>query len=455
MAFIQNNQNDEEKDKEGAPGQQPGGTSGILSSSATPTNSTPNKTQSFATLQKYLTANKPQAEAFAGQIANNATGTAEAARSGINQFANSAIPTIQSKSITPDAGLINSVLSNPLSATQEQKNAFTKQRTGSYEGPTDLSGFEGYNAANEKLAKATETRNLLDTEGGRKQLVANEQQNKGAGITALNQALVSAVPTARQDLENAKGNFSGLQDLFQGASGNVTNAVAQAKQQAQEANALATGKGNEAVSKFKTGLDTRLTDARAKEMQDADLQAKLLNAGNYVGPGQVALDPTHAGNLVPDGQLNAALTDMGLTKDEFMQLMALRSKAQTGYGQGSSTPNPYAIPGVNIDLRNFFTKTPSDVMTLPNVATPEDYQTAQALAQLTGNDTSLPGQPQPGFNSSAFNKQAAFDRLNPISDAITAAAKKYLEDQAKTNPPPPLPPPPTGGYTGGGYSHSF
>lgn len=357
MAFIEDNSNQFEEEDEKKKNQlitpqstiiDSGLGSGGITSAGAPVS------QPFATLQKYLSPNQPQAEQFASKVAGEVKSVADTARQDISEFGNKVTSDIAANKLESDTNLVDTVLGDPLKATQEQKDAFERQRTGTYSGPTDTTTLPDYSKASTSLSKANETRELLDTEGGRKQLVADQQKNKSAGITGLNQALVSSIPTARQELENTKGEFADLNDLMGGVAQDAATKIVAAQQKAQEANQYAGSKLSEKILQFNESLKNKTAEARST------LTAVAQSATEKLANGQ----PLTAEEMKV---LNVSSADID-------QIRKQQSTLKQDYGQDFEI-SPYA------------TMQSADTVIQPsNLAGAEDYELEAALEQLLGEE---------------------------------------------------------------------
>ncbi len=358
MAFIQNNQNEEE-DKNlqgGAPGQS-GDSEGLLSSSSSissPKN-TPNKSQSFATLQSYLKPNQPQGEALAGQIASKTAAVGDEAKNQVEQAAGTVGGLVQQNTPNYDASLISNAVANPTEFVKDPNNieAFTKQRTAAYNGPSAWDQTTEAQSATAKVGAANEKAKLLDSESGRKQLLADVQENKGAGITSLNQALLSTNPNATNVLQGAKSSFSGLEDLLKGKATDVNAKIAAANDAANKARTDVSTKLGSKVNEFGTDLTGRINSSRE----------------NLASTAQSAMAKLQNGEPLTPQELTALNTDQA-TIDEIRRQQGI---LKSNYGQ-------------NFEVSPYATSQSADAIDPSAFASTNDYDTEKALEQLTGED---------------------------------------------------------------------
>lgn len=357
MAFIQSNQNEEDEDQQLQPGQSSGG-DGVLTPSAgasSPTNS-PSKPQGFATLQSYLKVNKPQGEQLASQVASDTAKVGDEARASIQSAADTIGGKVSQNTYKPD--VINEAISNPSAFAKDpmKLQEFKTQKNAQYQGPNSFEeNAEAQNAA-AQVQNAQQKSQLLDTESGRKTLLDDVQKNKAAGITALNQSLLSTNPNAAATLQGAKASFAGLQDML-GAKGTEINTnIANSKQAADAARADATSKIDAKIAEFGQGLQTRTTDVRAQlDALSQSATAKLAN-----------------GQPLTNDELKALNTTQEIMGEIRKQQDILKR-----------------FYGTNFDIPSYATQQPGGMAITPeNLATTADYDTENALEMLS--ESNLP-----------------------------------------------------------------
>lgn len=355
MAFIQNNQNDEEEDKAAQPGQSSGDSSGIISAGQAPSaKGSPNKPQSFATLQSYLKPNAPQGEALAGQIAQKTSAVGDEARTSVTNAANTVGAKVSQNTYKPE--VIDNALSNPTEFVKNPANVseFTKQRTAQYQGPNSFEENPEAIEAQNKVRQAVDKSKLLDSESGQKQLLSDVQENKAQGVTALNQALLSTNPNASATLQGAKASFSGLEDMLTNKGGEINTNIQASKQAADKARTEATAKIDAKINEFAAGLQQKTTDARAT--MDALAQSATAKLQN--------------GQDLTSDELKALNTSKEIMAEIRKQQDILRRYYGTDFQVGS-----------------YATAQKGDTAIQPgNLATGADYDYEKALEVLGGNE---------------------------------------------------------------------
>jgi len=269
---------------------------------------------SFASLDKYLSANQGQAEPLAGKLTagigqqyNTLAGQNTATLNDIgSQVAAGGIPGNANDVLAQEAA-------NPVSFASNQSNipSFQKLLGATYSGPTSAESTPGFTNQQNAINTAINTgQQATKTEAGRENLLVQNEATPTTGVTALNSAILSQSPTALGSVEKAYDPFSnlltglnaGAQDINKNIAktqGNVASTSAAAnKQIADQVNAL-----NANVNSEFAGLQGKYSaanDAAAKLA--SGLQSGTLPTGLGVDPG---LQAFLAGNVAPWMAANA------------------------------------------------------------------------------------------------------------------------------------------------------
>ena len=357
MAFIPN-QNEEDEDQSQQPAQSGDSSGGLITAGSTGSvaKGTPNKPQSFATLQNYLKPNQVQGEALATKIATDTAKVGDDAKTSVQSAADTIGSKIPQNTYKPE--VINEALSNPTGFVQDpaKLQEFKAQKNSLYQGPGSFEENAEAQDAAAKVQKAEQKAQLLDTESGRKTLLNDVQQNKASGITALNQALLSTNPNAAATLQGAKTSFAGLQDLLTNKGTEINANIATSKQAADAARTDANSRIEAKIAEFGQGLQTRTTDARAQ------LEALAQSATAKLADGQP------------------------LTQDE-LKALNTTEEIMTEIRRQQDILKKYY--GTNFDLPAYATKqAAANVVQPENLATAEDYDTEKALEMLSESELS-------------------------------------------------------------------
>lgn len=379
---------------------------------------------SFASLDKYLTANQSQAAPLAGQLStginkqyNDLDTANNTAISNLNtQVANAPGYTASN----PD--VLAKEAADPVSFAGDQGNVknFQNLLTNSYGGPLSAEGTSEYtnqqNAINSAIAAGN---NATTTEAGRKNLLSQNEAAPTAGVTSLNSAILSQDPNALKSIETAYQPFNNLLgNLNTGAAGvnaNISKEQTDATTSAKAANdAIASQIGS-----FNTGVTNNLTAAQ-KNLADQNAQVKT-----DIGAGTIS--PTD-------------LASLGITQDQWNSLSAAQKAAATSQVVSSNQNQFQANTGTtNIDLTNFLTQNdPNSLLTAANIATAGDYAKSQAFQTLlNGLNLSVPSTiinpstaTQAGTaptNLNNFDYQTALNTAQQATTQEQAAAQAYVD----------------------------
>lgn len=446
MAFVSNDQSPEEEEKTNQPngGQGPisptgggGGAVHLAPSSSVPTvggGGTAGATGaasgpasaggSFASLDKYLSANQGQAAPIAGQL----TSSIGKQYNDLDTANNAAISNINSQvtnapgytASNPD--VLAQEAANPVSFSNDQGNVknFQNLLTNSYGGPASAestSDFTGQQTAVNNAIAAGQA--ATTTEAGRENLLSQNEATPTTGVTALNSAILSQDPNALGSVESAYKPFNNLlTNLNTGATGVDTTI---GKEQADAANSSKAA--NDAIASQIGGLNSGV----ASELTAAQTTAANQNA-------QLKSDVS-TGNIS-----QADLNMLGMTRDQWNSLSAAQKAAATSQTVSSNQGQYGANSGTtNIDMSQFLTQTdPTTLLNASNVATPQDYSQAQAFQTLLGglnlnaptatinpSTASAAGTAPTNFNT--FDYQTALNTAQQAKTEEVAAAQAYVD----------------------------
>lgn len=246
MAYIQN-PTEEEKNQQLQQQQLPGAP--VSGGGGTGVGQTrPPAGTGFATLQKYLSANRPQAGALAekvvgrvGEKGQEVRGLAETAQQKLGEQLSPYSSLDASKvNIQPygfgsmlaqsqqQAPQINPALAGkvvmqvpslyPAGPSEEQQALSKNILSGQYSGPKSFQDVAEWNQAQTAAGKAEQLRGLLGQESGRTQLLRELSTGRPyrAGVTSLDQALLQTSPEAQQKLLGGAESLKGLQEEMAG-----------------------------------------------------------------------------------------------------------------------------------------------------------------------------------------------------------------------------------------------
>lgn len=380
---------------------------------------------SFASLDKYLSANQGQAAPLTSKI----TSSIGDQYNGLDAANNAAISSLNTQvsnapgytASNPD--ILAQEAANPVSFAGDQGNVknFQSLLTNSYGGPLSAEGTPEYSAQQGAINNAIAAGNQnTTTEAGRKNLLSQNEATPTTGVTALNSAILSQDPNALKSIETAYQPFNNLLgNLNTGAAGvnaNISKEQADATSSSKAANdAIASQIGG-----FNTGVTGALTAAQ-KNASDQNAQIKADLAAGTASP--------------------ATLKALGVTQDQWNSLSTADKAAATSQlvragGGGQAAANSGTT---TIDNTNFLTQNdPNALLSVSNTATPQDYAKAQAFQTLLSG-LNL-GAPSTVINSSTANQagtaptnfnqfdyQTALNTAQQAKTSEVAAAQAYVD----------------------------
>lgn len=336
-----------------APGQLPpqgaggsvgaGTTGGAPKAGAAPNTGTANQFGSSASkLGDYLSANAPQIQQQAGNVAsglNNQYGQVSAdVTNGANQFQQS----VNNGYTAQNTGLVDQAFQNPTGFVTDPNNVsgFQSQYNDTYSGPQNYESTTPYSQIQNEVSQAVSNAGTLGTQGGLANYFQGLEKNPTQAQASLDSLLVSGDPNAQSQVSQAANQFQNLTPAFQNSTTASDALVPQAQQNAAAANQYAHDQFGNAVTGFNNTVNGEATNAN--------------NQFNQYNT-QATTEQQQAQNA--QAEINAYLS------------------AYSPIGNvDTSSLNPYAA------LQPLQGTAP----TAASAATTQDYQTQAALQQLIG-----------------------------------------------------------------------
>ncbi len=415
MAFIEDDLLQPKKKKEDPDfvTQQPT----TLAAPGQPTGTVADAPAGFATVQKYVEQNVPQAAALATKLAGGVTQKTEQARTDIGAAATGLQERVATGTPTYSPELIEKAVTTPGELTEEDKTAFAKQREALYKGPTDVTRTPEYQKALESLGTAREAHTLTESEAGQKQLLTELQKTKASGITDLNQALLSMTPGARAEFVKAQEGFTGLESFIKGISEaepegvslatELQTSVAPGIQAGQEAARQAVGT---TTSRVQAALDTQMADIderlRGAQISREEYNVQLSNLRPAL---ERAIQTKEQTVGDPQAVLSAVRESMWIHPNQRDQLQ----QAVSQYFTPSTTSQSSFDPWKTLNLIEAYPQ-------MANVISPEEIQNAQIWGQLLEKAVNVP--------------TAAGDQIviPDIPEGLEPLVETYLADQKRS-----------------------
>lgn len=422
--------------------------SGVGSAGAGGTGAAPQKDAGgqFATLDKYVTANQGQAAPLASRVTNPINDQYNT----LNQGNQSTLQNLNSQVTNApgytksDPNVLAQEAANPVSFAGDTNNVknFQSLLTNSYGGPASAEGDTGFQAQQSKVNQAiAQGQTQTSTDAGRKQLVNQASARPTVGVTAVNNAIVSQDPNALSSIEHAYDPFSNLVSGLSTGAQDINKTIAQEQNDATTSskaakdaisgqigglNSAVTGTTNDAIAKAQAQQNAINSGIGGLYSQPVDTTATTLN--EYGG----ATTPWYNTTNYSVGNLNTpALQALGISQDQWNALqnqmqLAGTSESRSGHNFGANSPTS------QVDLNQFLSEQdPTTAYTNANMATPEQYQQAQAFQNLVGG-LNL-GTPQLAINqSTAAQAGTAPTNLNSFDYNSALGQATSQEQQART-----------------------
>lgn len=360
MAYVPSNPDDDEEQRRQASSNAPGSFG-----DTTPT-STPTKTN-FVNVSDYLDKN-PNASEHLGDLASSKlTGQRDETIGALNEAKSNFGQQVQAGGTKLDQSVLDSAFSSPETFTQDPANTakFLALRDAAYKGPQSLEQTDIFAPTQSKVSALHQMGEGLGTEAGRTKLVEGLSSHPTHGKSSLNQLLLQGNPAAAQKISDTAGTFKSVDDQWQQFMQDAPNQVSQAKSET-DATRNATREGLTNATNAFTGQLTNKTNAATNERD-----AWNLNYTNTLNK----LNGSHSGSDLNAKELEA----LGM-KDAFPYLSKLNSFNQDLDRWG----NP-----VNLGSYTSTGRANSEMPTMGNVASAEDYARERALQELSGMDLGL------------------------------------------------------------------
>lgn len=421
MAFLPSTQDETQTQNQGANSQvTPVPTIPTLQGTSGPSASTGSGTQAGTTntaspgaapsapwqnITTYLNANAPNANQVAQSIAGNLTNQYNTANQAITDTGTNFTNQVNGANIAEDPNMLQSASSNPGQFVQDPNNvtAFQKQYNASYGGPSSFSGTSDFsNLQNQVLQAQNQAALANQGTSGIQTLLQQTETNPSVGVNNLDNLLLQEDPTNFQTIQNAAAPFSNLT----AALGSQQTSLDQLAQQAAQGTAQ-TAQDYQNAFVGPKGVIPTFQNNFNQEMQTASGQAtgynqQLSDIIAALGSGK-SLQNTYPNfvesNVDPSGTLEA-LNPYGQSTGVFQNMLA----------EGL----PGVAPGT---LGTYFTADPQVAQPgAQNVMTPEEFQNANAINQLVGqNAINVPQSLGPQFKAptqyGSFDSQGALNGL--------------------------------------------
>lgn len=354
---------------------------------------------SASKLGDYLSANAPQIQGQANNVAQGLNTQYGQVGTDINSAANQFNQQVAGGYAAPNQDVVNQALANPTQFASNANNvsAFQGQLNDTYTGPQNFESTTPYSNIQNEVNSAVQNAGLLNTQAGLTNYLQQTGTNPNAtqASNTLDTLLLTGNPQANQTVQTAANQFQNLTPQFQNSVTAADQGVTAAQQAAANAAQYAQGQFNPYVQNFSNTVNTNAQNQIAQQQAS---QAALLKdiGGIYNQPADTSgttLGTYHGGTTPWYNTTNYAvnntltpqdLQQLGVTQDQWNALQGAMQQAGTSqmmngrnFGAGSPTSQ--------IDLTQFLQQSdPTQYINAGNTATADQYATAAALQQLGG-----------------------------------------------------------------------
>lgn len=321
-------------------------------------------------LSDYLSANAGQVQQMGQNIAGNLTNQYNQVNADIGNAVSGFGQQVAGGYTPQDKSVVDQAAANPtqFASTPGNASAFQSQLNDQYTGPTSFESTTPYANIQGEVNQAVQGAGLLNNPAGiSSYLNSNVEQNATPGQNTLDSILLQTEPQSIKAVQDAAAPYAGLTNYLAGQTQQANTAVPLAQQSAQQAAQYAQGQINPVVSNWQTGLNKTIASNEAQRAAYNSAQSNLLAA---VQGGGEQLSP-------------AQLSQLGNPSypaiNEFNNLSAIDTQQYGGTN--------------NVNLANYLQGNISPFNTVANAAnsaSPTDYATADAFAQLEGQGFSNP-----------------------------------------------------------------
>lgn len=343
-----------------APGSGPGSSAGKSTAPQA------NPAQPFQNLQSYLSANAPQVNQQATKIAGDLSNQYGQVTGQVNQAQQDFGNQVKGGYVQNDSNLTNQAIADPTSFVSNPDNirAFQALYNDMYRGPQNFESTTPYGELSQNVTKAASSAGNFKTLPGMQTYFQSQNPNSTRGGNTLDAVLLQGNRDAYGKVQDAAKPFSTLSDYLSNATSTANAGVTAAQKEASD---ISSGLKNKFVGEqgiiptFQSDLNNRLASTKAGAQSNAE---KLMQ--DFLAGGSATPNPT-------------------LTEDEYKALGVSPAELQAITESQYALRHDYNAP---VDLRGTLTQQSPDVVfnNANAIATPEEYQKAAALSQLTGED---------------------------------------------------------------------
>ena len=470
MAYVQNMQDDEDKQNNPAQGPVAPAGGGVHLSPSTASlsggggaGSSGGKSDAggqFASLNQYVDANTPNAEGLANQVVAPYQQQASQMGQQGNEYLGQVDNEVQNAYTPQDKGLVDSAAKNPVSFSGDTNNvaSFQKQLNDKYTGPDSVEGLAPYQTLlgdiNNQLSS---TKSLAGNTAGQETMLKNVESRPGnQGVTGLNEAILSQSPDYLSKVTNAAQPVSDLIASLGTTANTIDQKIGKEQQEAKDAasyanDAFTGGNGaytnlvNDINSNYKNTYDAwnaaNTTNANLKndisKIYKGPQETSTQTLGKYGGKGDTWANSTNYD--VNGGALSAGdLKALGITQDQWNTLFSgMKAAGTSQYSQVGNYGAPSATKQFNLSDYGNIPNLPAP--TVASTATPQQYAEMGAINNLFGDnaptnepiDVNTPLSGQGTYNPNLATPSFDYSKILSDVNAYTPSAVQAAKDEAE------------------------
>lgn len=398
MAFWDPNDEDEDQLAQG-PQPTTGPQSGVINPGvqSTPQKNAPDSPGNFVGIEKYLQANKNQAENLGQQAANVIGDSANKAKSSISSLQGNFNQAVGNPT-TLDPNSLNKINTGAEKLGSDELSGLKSIYNSSYSGPKDLTDerfADQYSGAQKKLGQAKQNVTNANTESGRQSLISQiNNKDRSLGATTFDSILLSSGGGRQKIADAAKAN----QDLVK------NDLIAQANTQAAQ--------------KSKSTQDQILSNkSSVKNATDSALK-------NFESSLQQKLQQERQGLIARNQATVSDATDWDLNPETLAILQAQGPKNGMAFNEGLNT--------YGVGLSGYVNQADPSQINNDNVANDDEYARYLALSDLQGTAPTILD-PQKRNLAGTSSKIAPSFNLDGLSQAIRGQENAFNNTYENSN----------------------
>jgi hypothetical protein len=391
----------------------------------------------FVGIQQYINANKPQSAGLANKVGGYVENLGNEARSQLESGKSQFNQAVEQGTTKLNEGLANEAATNATSVFNDpnKKAEFQKERDASYTGPTSFAGSTFYTPAEQAVNKATTAASNATTAQGQSSILAQQAKEKSGrvnqGVNTFDTALLQSDPNAKNRLQGAAAQQSGLSESLNQVQNQSLSAAEQAKKTAAATKQAIADKilgKTGAVQGIQGAVAQRADTATAKEAEIAKTQKALSDA---LKSGSITRDQAVQLGMMSDNSINkpGAINTYGLTPADYFQYNQQLPATAAGVMTPEEKAQLDALYGL-MGQENTFVPKDAETGTYKEstFGLKPDYKTSLDTAKQNYETALAKPQSLPWFSASPVSVNQVEDWANKMYPYSAASNAKYANN---------------------------